>query len=109
MKVSNYRDTKPIQELPGVVKREVITADDGAPNFCMRVFEVAPGSSTPSHSHPWEHEVFVLSGRGVVVSGKGETQIAKDSVIFVPPDEHHCFMNNGDEVLRIICVIPLVD
>ncbi|GAH97355.1 unnamed protein product, partial [marine sediment metagenome] len=36
MKVSNYLDTKPIQDLPGVVKREVITADDGAPHFCMR-------------------------------------------------------------------------
>jgi len=108
MKVSDYLDIKPVQELPGVVKREVINADDGAPNFCMRVFEVEPGSSTPSHSHPWEHEVFVLSGRGVVLGGEGETQIAKDSVVFVPPDEHHCFVNNGDEPLRFICVIPIV-
>ena len=108
MKVSNYRDTKPIQELPGVVKREVINADDGAPHFCMRVFEVEPGSSTPSHSHPWEHEGFVLSGRGVAIGEQGETQIAKDSVVFVPPDEHHCFVNNGNEILRFICVIPLV-
>ena len=109
MKVSNYLDTKPTQELPGVVKREVITADDGAPNFCMRVFEVEPGSSTPSHSHGWEHEAFVLSGRGVVVSGEGkETQIAKDSIIFIAPDEHHCIVNNGNEPLRFICLIPLV-
>ncbi len=108
MKVSNYLDTKPIQELPGVVKCEVINADDGAPHFCMRVFDVEPGSSTPSHSHPWEHEVYVLSGRGVVVGEQGETQIAKDSVIFVPPNEHHCFVNNGNEPLRFICVIPIV-
>ena len=108
MKVSSYLDTKPIQELPGVVKREVINADDGAPHFCMRVFDVEPGSSTPSHSHAWEHEVFVLSGRGVAVSEQGETQIAKDSVIFVPPNEHHCFVKNGNEPLRFICVIPLV-
>ena len=42
MKVSNYLDTKPSEEVPGVVKREVITANDGAPHFCMRVFEVEP-------------------------------------------------------------------
>ena len=108
MKVSNYLDTKPIQMLAGVVKREVITADDGAPHFCMRVFELEPGSSTPSHSHWWEHEVFILSGRGVVVSEQGETQIAKDSVVFVPPNEQHCFVNNSNEPLRFICVIPLV-
>ncbi len=107
MKVTSYLDTKSIQELPGVVKREVINADDGAPNFCMRVFELEPGSSTPSHSHWWEHEVFVLSGRGVVVGEQGETHIAKDSVVFVPPDEHHYFVNNSNEILRFICVIPL--
>lgn len=107
MKVSNYLDTKPIQELPGVVKREVINADDGAPNFCMRVFELELGSSTPSHSHTWEHEIFVLSGQGMAVGEQGETPIAKDSVVFIPPDEHHYFVNNGKEVLRLICVIPL--
>ena len=108
MKVRNYLDTKPIHELPGVIKREVITADDGAPNFCMRVFELEPGSSTPSHSHPWEHEVFVLSGQGVAAGEQGETPIARDSVVFVLPDEPHCFRNSGDEILRFICVIPLV-
>ena len=34
MKVRNYLDIKPIQELPGVVKREVITANEGAPLLC---------------------------------------------------------------------------
>ena len=107
MKVSKYLDAKPVPELPGVVKREVINADDGAPRFCMRVFDIEPGSSTPSHSHWWEHEVFVLSGKGVVMSGDKETPIDKDSVIFVAPDEHHCFVNNSHEILRFICVIPL--
>jgi quercetin dioxygenase-like cupin family protein len=92
-----------------VVKREVVNADDGAPNFCMRVFDVDPGSSTPWHSHPWEHEVYVLEGRGVAVSEQGETPVARDSVIFVPPDEQHCFTNNGTETLRFICVIPFVE
>jgi len=108
MKVSKYLDARPVDELPGVVKREVINADDGAPNFCMRVFEVEPGRRTPLHSHEWEHEVFVLSGRGVVRGEQGETQIAKDSVVFVPPNERHRFINNGYEILRFICVIPLV-
>jgi len=109
MKVSKYLDAKPTQEAPGVVKREVINADDGAPNFCMRVIEVEPGSSTPFHSHGWEHEVLILSGQGVVVSEGKETQIAKDSVVFVPPDERHCFVNNDNEPLRFICVIPLLN
>ena len=107
MKVSNYVDTQPTEEVPGVLKREVITAEDGAPNFCMRVFEVEPGSSTPSHSHWWEHEVFILSGEGMVVGEQGETPIGKDSVIFIAPNEQHCFVNTGRGVLRFICLIPL--
>ncbi len=109
MIVSSYLDTKATQELPGVVKREVVCADKGAPNFCMRVFDIEPGSSTPSHEHPWEHEIFVLSGRGLAVSEQGETEMTKDSVVFVPPNLHHCFINNGSEVLRFICVIPIVE
>jgi len=108
MIVSSYQETKAVQELPGVVKREVVCADKGAPNFCMRVFDIEPGSSTPSHEHSWEHEVYVLAGKGVAVSEKGKTPIAKDSCVFVPPNEHHCFINNGSEILRMICVIPIV-
>ena len=107
MKVSNYRNIEPVEEVHGVIKREVITAEDGAPHFCMRVFEVEPGSSTPSHSHQWEHEVFILSGRGTVVGDQGGTPIGKDSVVFIAPNEPHCFVNTGNEPLRFICVIPL--
>jgi len=107
MKIAKYTDTQPTVELPGVLKREVINAKDGAPNFCMRVFEVEPGSSTPSHSHDWEHEVFVLAGEGVVEGAGGRTTISPGSVIFVAPNEHHCFINAGDQTLRFICVIPI--
>ncbi len=107
MKISNYRESEPIEEVKGVSRREVITADDGAPLFSMRVFEVGPDSSTPSHSHPWEHEVFILSGRGVVAGEQGAVPIGKESVVFVAPNEPHCFVNTGNEPLRFICVIPL--
>ncbi len=107
MKVINYRDIEPVEEVQGVLKREVITAEDGAPNFFMRVFEVQPGSSTPSHSHPWEHEVFILTGKGVVVGSQGAIPVAKEGVVFVAPDEPHCFVNTGNnEPFRFICVIP---
>ncbi len=107
MKISNYRDVEPVEEIEGVLKREVITADDGAPNFSMRVFEIKPGSSVPSHSHPWEHEVFILSGQGMAVGKQGTTPISQETVIFIAPDEPHCFVNTGNEPLRFVCLIPL--
>lgn len=107
MKVSSYHDSEPVKEVEGVLRREVITAKDGAPNFYMRFFEVETGSSTPSHSHPWEHEMFVLNGKGAVVGEKGAIPIGKGSVAFIAPNEPHCIVNTGNEHLEFICVVPL--
>ena len=102
MKVSHYLDIKPKEEVAGAAIREVITAADGAPNFAMRVIEVKPGSSTPYHNHPWEHEVFVLTGEGAVKGEQGEARIKQGSIVFIPPDEQHNFVNKGNEPLCFI-------
>ncbi|MFC1931260.1 cupin domain-containing protein [Chloroflexota bacterium] len=101
MRVNKVQD-KPTEDFHGAVMRRVICEDEGAPNFCMRVFEIAPNSSTPLHSHPWEHEVLVLSGQGVAKGEQGEAQVAKDIAVYIPPDEKHCFMNKGSEPLRFV-------
>ena len=44
--------------------RWLIGEGDKAPNFAMREFEVAPGGHTPKHFHDYEHEVYVLAGKG---------------------------------------------
>ncbi len=102
MKVSRLEDTPTTEGHGGAVMREVITARDGAPNFAMRIIEVKPGGTTPSHSHDWEHEVFILSGRAIVKGEKGEKEISKNSVVYIPPNEHHCFESIGDEPLRFV-------
>lgn len=109
MKVKDYRDVDATEDAPGVFRRVVVGPDDGAPRFVMRVFDVAPGSSTPCHVHWWEHAVFVLSGTGVARFGASEESIAVGNAVYVPPDEEHCFVNTGGEVLRFICVIPSQD
>lgn len=78
----------------------------GAPNFTMRHFTVAPGGGTPYHAHPWEHEVYVLSGTGRAVRKDGGTDVAQGSFVYVPPDEEHSFVNTGDTPFVFLCVIP---
>ena len=109
MKIIDHRDVKPSQEAPGVFMRTVIGATDGAPRFAMRVFEVEPGSSTPLHTHWWEHEVYILSGSGYVTSKDGDTALKPGDVVYVEPNELHCFTNKGDEPFRFVCVIPIVE
>jgi quercetin dioxygenase-like cupin family protein len=106
---STYREVKPAEEVPGVKMYVVAGPQEGAPNFIMRVFEVKPGTSTPLHNHPWEHEVYIISGNGKVRSATGETALAAGGVVYIAPDEKHCFTNTGGEPMRFVCVIPRRD
>jgi len=90
----------------GCLVRQLVNRDDGAPNFAMRQFEVAPGGYTPRHSHPYEHEVFVLEGSGVVLEGGEEHPLRAGDVVYVHPDEVHQFRNTGDAPLKFLCVVP---
>lgn len=86
--------------------RRLITMDDGAENFAMRYFEIAPGGQSAHHTHDWEHETFILDGHGLVFCGDEKRRVGPGYVIFIPPDIPHHFENLGDEVLRFLCLIP---
>jgi quercetin dioxygenase-like cupin family protein len=107
----HYPEVEPekITEAEGVSIRVVIGAKEKAPNFVMRVFDVEPGASSPRHTHDWEHEVFVLAGKGKVYGGGREVALEPGYTVFVPPTEEHQFTNTGDEVLRFVCLIPLLE
>ncbi len=90
----------------GVTIRVLMGENVGAPNFVMRHFEIAPGGCTPYHTHPWEHEVFVLSGRGKARRKGGEADIAAGSYVYVAPDEEHNFSSSAEGPLTFLCVIP---
>jgi quercetin dioxygenase-like cupin family protein len=95
-------------EAPGVTIRWVIDEDrDGAPTYALRVIEVAPGGHTPDHTHPFEHENFVMEGRGrVQIDGKW-FEVGPGHVVFVPAGARHTYVNGGDEVFKFLCGIPV--
>ncbi len=110
MLVKDYRDVGQddvdAEGAAGVKIRWLIAKDDGAPNFAMREFELEPGGHTPFHAHDWEHEVFILAGRGVVAGEGDEFPLEAGTVVLVPPNEKHNFKNTGSDVLRFLCVVP---
>ena len=90
----------------GVTIRVLMGENVGAPTFTMRHFEIAPGGRTPFHTHAWEHEVYVLSGRGKVRRKDGEREVGPGSFVYVSPEEEHNFENKGDSSFTFLCVIP---
>ena len=110
MRVSHYEsaEQKPVQMegASGCKMRSLLGPAVGTPNFAMRQFEVAPGGHTPKHFHPYEHEVFVLEGNGVVLEDDAEHPLQPGDVVFVSPDDVHQFRNTGDVPLKFLCLIP---
>ncbi len=110
MKVINYMEAAPRTfdggPAKGVTGRVAIGRNDGADNFCMRVFTVAPGGFTPRHSHEWEHEVFVHSGRGGIFKEGDWLEVSGGTVLFIPGGEEHQFKNTGEGDLVFACLIP---
>jgi quercetin dioxygenase-like cupin family protein len=103
-------EDKPLTPDMQATIRWLIAAKDGAANFAMRVIEVKRrGEKIPLHRHDYEHEIFVIEGRGSVLSPTGPTPVAPGNFVFVQPAEEHGFENTGDEPFRFICVIPLPD
>ncbi len=90
----------------GVSVRWLLSESNGAPTFAMREFTVKVNGNTPYHRHKWEHEVFILSGEGTVISESGETPLSAGSVILTDGNEYHSFRNTGIGDLKFLCMIP---
>lgn len=89
--------------------RLVIGKDHGAPTFYMRIFEVEPGGHTPYHQHPFEHENYIMDGKGELVRVDGKEPLKPGDIVFIPGGVMHQYRNAGKEVFRFICLIPKQD
>ncbi|MHC5003769.1 MAG: cupin domain-containing protein [Planctomycetota bacterium] len=89
-----------------VQMRLMVGRDDGAPNFSMRHFTVLPGGHTPRHQHNYEHEVYVVEGRGRVEREGQLHEISAGDVLYVEPNVIHQFTNPTDAPLKFLCLVP---
>jgi quercetin dioxygenase-like cupin family protein len=95
-----------IPEAVGVSIQWLLDETRGAPSFAMRRFVIDPGGQTPFHRHPWEHEVYVLRGHGLLVTDEGEREIEPNIAILIAPDENHQFCALPDGSLEFLCLVP---
>jgi quercetin dioxygenase-like cupin family protein len=113
MKVADYRKIEPKAyadpAAAGVTMRIGVGPDDGAPNFVLRVFTLAPGGHSPRHTHPYEHEVFVHEGQGELFHEGKTYPLGPGTVAYVPAGSLHQFLNAGPGPLVFVCVIPRQD
>ena len=110
MKVKHSTDVEEkkvnMEGAEGCSVRWLVDDNDGAPNFAMRQFAVEPGGHTPKHSHPYEHEVYVLEGNGAVMEGDLRRPLKAGDFVYVAPDEVHQFHNTGEVPMKFLCMVP---
>jgi quercetin dioxygenase-like cupin family protein len=110
MKIQNYLDVQATyfdsDIAKGVAGRVLIGKDDGADNFCMRIFELSKGGYSPRHTHEWEHEIFIYSGKGAVYNNGEWLNVESGYSIFVPSNEEHQLKNTSDDPFVFVCIIP---
>ncbi len=104
-------DTEPVRTGHGNSLWVLLPEEVGVPNFVMRYFEVPAGGATGYGNHPYEHEVFVVHGEGVLkgkhLNGRPvERRLRPGDAVFIAPDEEHQFCNRTEEPVGFICVLP---
>ena len=104
----------------GMSKGILIDDSDGAPNFAMRRFELAPGAHVPNHTNEVEHEQYVLAGEYTVGLGEAsetppedgeavareEHTVSAGDAMLIPAGVPHWYRNDGEEQAAFICVVP---
>lgn len=86
----------------------LIKKEDGAPNFALRRIVLKEGGCSPHHSHNYEHEIYVLSGKGKAFIEEKEYALKEGSFILIKPNLKHQIKNTGKEEFIFLCIIPII-
>lgn len=109
MIVRHYRQVpaQPVIKEPGVAVRWLVSELDETPHYALRLYELGLGCATAAHTHYWEHQVFVLAGRGAIIAGGKESPLSEGDVVYVPAGERHQFVNKGRQTFRFLMALPI--
>ena len=92
--------------ISSAVKHILIGDADNAPNMIMRFFELSPGGHSKLETHPQEHEVIVIQGKGRIQIKDEFYDVEPFDAVFIEGGTLHQFTNPHEEPFGFICVIP---
>ncbi|MDP4160318.1 MAG: cupin domain-containing protein [Bacillota bacterium] len=110
MIVAHEKDIKGLElngdSMKNVLKKVLISPQEGWEGYVMRVFDLDTDGYTPKHSHPWPHINYILKGKGTLHLDGIDHEIEAGSYAYVPGNKIHQFLNRGTEPLSFICIVP---
>ena len=96
------------QDAKDVKVQYLIDERHGSNLFALRLYAVPKGGHTPLDQHEYEHQVYVLSGRGLLREAEQDRSVLRElhagDAVFVPSNAIHQFINKHDEPFEFLCV-----
>jgi mannose-6-phosphate isomerase-like protein (cupin superfamily) len=84
--------------------RDVIDARDGCELFTLRTLRAVAGHSIARETGDSEELLFVVSGRGSIVTAAGEHDVEPQTGLLMGPGDHYEFVNAGPEDIFAVSV-----
>ena len=96
-------NSAPTRELDGLVSHILLeTGDVAAGNLSVTWVDVEPGKRQPPHTHPPQQVYVIIRGSGRMRVGEEAREVAKGSMVFIPPGAEHGIENTGEETLTYV-------
>ncbi len=89
----------------GVRARVLVSAANGAAQLCIFEQWIAPGTGAPTHHHPVEEVLTVLSGEAEMWIDESHTVLTEGASLLIPAYRKHGFRNVGSRQLHINAVL----
>lgn len=87
--------------------RQLVGREDGARHTSVHELIFGKGGYSVPHTHKWEHELVVTSGRGLAIVNGKKIPLRAGVVLLIENDEEHQFLQRGKEPLRFLAVTPV--
>ena len=86
-----------------------LTDKNSARFFFMRHVVMEVGGTIGLHEHPYDHQIFIIKGKGRCTVEGEEIEVSEGCYALVPGGVVHSFENTGDIPLEFICCINRID
>jgi len=107
-RVRSVRSTKFLEEGSRNVRmRQLIGREDGARKTAMHEISLGKGAFSAKHGHEWDHQLVVVSGRGLAVVDRKRIPLKVGVVLLVQSGEKHQFFQTGSAALKFLTVTPI--
>ena len=93
-----------IEQLPFIgMSHEFVGENQNAP-ISAYIVNAKPGQGPPLHTHPYVEVAFTTEGRATITVGDQTREVKAGSVVVIPANTPHRFVNSGNVLLRQIDV-----